>query len=341
MGDAHPHALFAEAVDGLLDGAAAARLEDHLERCPECAAALDEQRRAAALVRALPRPPMPVAVTLPSSSPEPLAPRGAGRFSRPRGWTVAAGTGLVAAAAAAAVAVSVHGRSGPAASTAAIPAPRATAAGSCATSAGFPAAGAGTPPGFGYSATVQDPGRPDQRLVLAVPSRSVVPGQSLLIYARVISEPLQGAVASGSGTGSPAFGSPVAGGPTASGSVGADAVSAPKSEAAPASEVPGPAREEPLHYAALPCVSLTDGTADTAPRAALAQPGGGSAGKAVSSAAPVLATAQPTFVVTADGQPVQILTVPANLARGSVVRLEARIPGDPSGLTATLAISVS
>lgn len=198
MPTTHLDGLLAAAVDGVLGPLEERRVRDHLEACDACRRAYAEQRRAAIALRQLPFLRMPRAVVLPASPPQlepgPTVPMGR-RWTRWWGWRPAAAAAALAAAAVLA-AVAVRGllqQPTPTATGVALPpATAAPLAGGAALSPACPAGdfavaaspwGASPPPGFAAATSVPVPGG---TVVLAAPRASYRPGDTVLVYARLI-----------------------------------------------------------------------------------------------------------------------------------------------------------
>lgn len=129
MGDRHVDALFAEAADGLLSGAAQDRFQEHLAGCESCAEAFAGHCAARDALRGLAQARMPVPVRLPAHAPRPVSdpwPRRLGSGLAGRGGLVAVG-GLAVAACAVVAVVAISGRQG---GTSSVAISQATVAGS-------------------------------------------------------------------------------------------------------------------------------------------------------------------------------------------------------------------
>ncbi|HEV7679782.1 MAG TPA: zf-HC2 domain-containing protein [Candidatus Dormibacteraeota bacterium] len=353
MGARHVDELFSAAYDDALDAAERRRYDQHLGDCEQCATAAAEFRVAMAAVRALPAAQMPVRVVLPATPP--VAERGrlgrglAGMPALVRSrMTPAVGASLMGLAGVAAVVLVVHGHGGgPSANaTSAASAPNAQfgAAGGAAAGA-LPAVHvgtcplplavttakpgtSGTPPGFANRVSVATPQRPGQELVLATTGNHYAPGSQVLVYAALttssgshaavvpcVSMHTLGAVAVVPGR---LGDSPAAAGAAAPGATGGG-VSADMGGGS-ASSVSPVTRE-----------ALTPQQAAAFAPYAVLQP---------------LAVAQPTS--SASGSlPVQVIQIPAGVARGTVLRLIALVPsglpgsGDSPAIEAVLTIDVS
>ncbi len=347
MGERHVDELFSAAYDGALSDAERRRYEDHLGSCSRCAAAAEEFRAAIDAVRALPAARMPVRVVLPATPPVAERPSwrpGWLRLPRP-GPAWGAGAMAVAGIAAVVVAVHAHGGGGGASNgstavfghaalapamagggsggeggsgAAAGAAPNAKSAGTAGRACPGPSlltmadqdrvAGAGQPAGFGYRVAITNPQRPGQQLVLATTGSHYAPGAEVLVVAVLTTSSSD-------------------------------------------------------HTAVVPCVSL-QGPGGASPGAEKpqghtgmggggelqqGQASGATAGSATSLSfldAP-LAVAVPTAQSVAGTLPVQVLTIPANVARGTVLQLVAEVPagvpggGDRPAVEAVLTLVVS
>lgn len=330
MGERHVEELHSRAYDDALSEAERARYEDHLARCEACAATAEELRVAIDAVRAMPAARMPVRVVLPATPP--VAERRAWlsplRLPRPGPvW----GAGAMAAVGIAAVVVAVHLHGGGGASVTGSStalsqlAPLAPDAKSAAGPAGSSAscavpilsttaqAGSSGPAGFSNRVKVTIPQRPGQELVLATTSSHYTAGSEVLVFAALTTSTGQ-------------------------------------------------------HTSVVPCVTLqgpSRGALDqqsAAGQALSAAPGGGSStqspvalnGNATSGTlhAPYwadipLAIAVPTSQSVAGTLPVQLVTIPANIPKGTVLRLVAFIPAgfpgssDGPAVEAVLTVDVS
>jgi anti-sigma factor RsiW len=380
MGARHVEELFSLAYDDALGAAEQRRYDQHLGECEQCATAAAEFRMAVQAVRGLPAAQMPVRVVLPAT--RPVAARGwfggglAGMPALVRSrMTPALGASLMGLAGVAAVVLVVHGHSGgggnvtssaasapngvglsagggaaravPALSVGTCPMPLAVTSARPGTS--------GTPPGFANRVSVATPQRPGQELVLATTSDHYAPGSQVLVYAALttssgshaavvpcVSMHTLGAVAVVPGQlGDSATSGPgaAAGGPIAtSGAVSNDSGAGNASTATSATAAPGGTLPPSVAAAGAPAfVGPTKSGAITQQQAAafapyaLLQP---------------LAVAQPT--ASAYGSlPFQVIQIPSDVARGTVLRLIALVPsglpgsGDSPAIEAVLTIDVS
>lgn len=210
MGSDHLDDVLAEAVDGLLDPVSARRVDAHLATCAACRRALDEQRGAVRLLREMPPARMPRPIVLPSCPPSVEPSPGRSPVSSLGGWWAglagrAAGLrrprpligllGVMAIATAAVVLGLRVGHQGTA-STASVPSlghrparlPAAVTTRSIGCTGGgyavaVPASGVAPPPQFSVATTVPSA---TGTLVLATERSTYHPGDTILVYARVV-----------------------------------------------------------------------------------------------------------------------------------------------------------
>jgi hypothetical protein len=316
MGERHVEELFSLAYDDALSDSERARFEAHLAHCEACAAALEEFRTAVDAVRALPAATMPVRVVLPATPPV-AERRSLLPWLRLPRLGPAWGAGAMAAVGIAAVVIVVHAHGGGAGSNATSGAKQATGlsqfGAADARSAGGAGnsvasctsrvlsittkaqAGSGGPAGFANRVKVTIPQRPGQELVLATTSSHYTAGSEVLVFAALTTSTGQ-------------------------------------------------------HAAVVPCVTLQGSSTgyydqfSTSPASVPASRGGAGGGApaaspnsfSVPNAAPhvadvPLAIAIPTSQSIAGTLPVQVLTIPADIPKGTVLRLVALIPAGIPG----------
>jgi anti-sigma factor RsiW len=361
MGTRHLDELFSAAYDGTLAAAERRRYDEHLGACPRCAAAAEDFRRAVDAVRELPQARMPVRVVLPSTPPVPARERrfgGLAALLRVPHLSPAWGAGVMAAAGVAAVVVVVHGHGGGGGSTSSasssVPVPLAVGGasrksagmGNCPlpllqTSATPGVTAGGGPAGFANRVAVRSPQRPGQELVLATTSNHYAPGSQVLVFAALTTG------GSGSGGGTRAVVPCVTLEPQQTVALirglGADDT---VGSAGGAGTGKGPAASSPpptgfAYSAAPPAVNggaqapaasgvTLHGTALSPQLDTVLTP------QQIEAFAPYvlerpLAIAVPTGQTVGGTLPVQVVTIPANLARGTVLRLVALIPAGTPG----------
>ena len=204
MGERHLERLFSEAYDRQLDDAERRRFEEHLAGCEQCRQGYAWYRSTVDSVRALPPARMPVPVVLPASAPV-MEAGSAGRWRalvaaamRPRPLAAA---GALAAGGIAAVVIAVHvshggtsgtsltARGGPAQGFSG-PAPEHASVAACqirpfAVPAPAGQAATAAPDSFPNKVVVRSAGD-GQTLVLATEEHSYHPGETILVYARLV-----------------------------------------------------------------------------------------------------------------------------------------------------------
>jgi len=199
MGERHVERLFSEAYDRRLDDAERRRFEEHLAACDQCRQQYAWYRSTVDSVRALPAARMPVPVVLPASPPA-MEPGPGGRWRtlveaalRPRSLAAA---GVLAAGGLAAVVVAVHLSHGGTSTATSLNAAGgaaqkyAGAAPACPIrpfAVAAPPGQAATTPPEGFAAnSVQAAAGQGQTLVLATRAHSYHPGDTVLVYARLV-----------------------------------------------------------------------------------------------------------------------------------------------------------
>lgn len=292
MASRHVDSRFSEAFDGMLDDAGRHRFDDHLAGCARCRDAFADYAAALQAVRELPAARMPVPVGMPATAPQ-LAPE-----PRSPRWTISlqawllhpapavAGLGL-AAAGIAAVILAVHvghggnlatnqqtggtalqqNESAGAGSNAGGQAPAAAGpARLTAPNCAFripAAAGGGAPQGFDNAVRQSDPSRPGQQLILATSGAAVHAGDSVTVYARLITAGSDTAivpcVSLVGGTEGASVAAPQSAGSSGGAGAGGASSSATSGQRLPAPPVPGQAAQptaQPTTYGSLATAPL-------------------------------------------------------------------------------------
>ncbi|MFN2569175.1 MAG: anti-sigma factor [Candidatus Dormibacteria bacterium] len=333
--DVHVTHLFSTAYDGDLEQADLRAFEAHMAGCGRCASRFGHYRDRVDAVRGLPTVPMPVPVNLPAGATRnSLTALLVGlRGRRASGWAA----GMAGAAAALLIGVAVL-RSGMGTGvpgeprTAVAPPPGGAISGATKGSVAAlcgPAApqAAGATPGapaatlvpqarlsdvaaqFPHRVISGSPGRPGQVLTVATAGEHVVAGTTVSVFAELTAAPAVSPHPGGSDSGSAPLAQVVAACVTLTGGF----TSASAEAAAP--EAPGPADR--------------GGFTVRGPLAAGGQP---------------LATGSIAPESLGSGVPVQHVTIPAGLPKGSVLRLTAVAPGGPAPsdppITAELTLTV-
>jgi Putative zinc-finger len=334
MGARHVDALFSLAYDGRLDDTARRRYDEHLAGCPQCAAAEAEFRTTVDAVRALPAARMPVRVVLPATPPVAERRRWWGALALPRVPALGPRWGAAAMAAvgiaAVVVAVRVHPGGGGTPATApralsldaGVQGHAAKATTGCplpllVTSATPGIASGDRPAGFSNRVSVRNPQRPGQELVLATTSNHYAPGSQVLVFAALT-------VSSGNHRAvvpcvalEPEV--PVALKVTSgAGAAGADAqsVASPSHQAITGASPPAPAAAAGGTSFAINGAPLSREQALAFAPYALEVP---------------LAVAVPTTQTIGDTLPVQVITIPYDIPKGTVLRLVALVPAGSPG----------